>query len=229
MLLKELRRFFSGLSKVFVALRYHFFARHQQIKRFQQKTWVRLAVLAVAALFVFRNEWGLSLGLPAASNSAMTAPSNGEKLSVAQPVALGPERAAHRSATLRQLDDAQVQAYVKRFARIARLEAQRYGIPASILMAQALSESWAGTHPASQQFNNHFGAPFSGKSYASAWENWREHSMFIARKHPEMLRYSKDYGKWAKALQQSGYSTQKRYARTLTSIIDKYHLYTLDQ
>ena len=48
-------------------------------------------------------------------------------------------------------------AYVRRFAKVARAEMQRYGIPASIKLAQGLIESNAGESPLARRNHNHFG------------------------------------------------------------------------
>lgn len=224
-LVKAIRRFFLGIQQIWVAIRYYFFFRHAQLVRFQQKTWVRLTVLALVFLYVFGRE-----GTGFSTNGLFSGPGTGEeRMGMAQPVTLLEEDAFFRSAGIRQLDDQKVRQYIKRFNKIARLESQRYGIPASVLLAQAISESWAGDHPAARESNNHFGRIFSDKSYSSAWENWRAHSIWMSRKYPEMLRQNKDYEGWAKVLQQSGYSLQRRYAKTLVGIIEKYHLYTLDE
>ena len=47
--------------------------------------------------------------------------------------------------------------YVKRFAKVAQGEMHKYGIPASITLAQGLLESNAGKSPLANKYNNHFG------------------------------------------------------------------------
>ena len=224
-LIKAVRRFFFGLQQIGVAIRYYFFYGQTRLLRFQQKTWVRLAVLGAVFLYVFGSP-GSGLDLSGLFSGPKVAE---ERMGLVQPTLLQEEETYFRSATVRQLEDQKVRQYIKRFNKIARLESQRFGIPASVLLAQAISESWAGEHPAAMEVNNHFGQVFSDKSYGSAWENWRAHSIWMSRKYPEMLQHRKDYERWAKALQRSGYSSQRRYAKTLVGIIEKYHLYTLDE
>jgi len=48
-------------------------------------------------------------------------------------------------------------AYVKRFYKVAQTEMKKYGIPASITLAQGLIESNAGESRLSRKNNNHFG------------------------------------------------------------------------
>jgi len=224
-LIKAGRRFFLGLQQIGVAIRYFFFYRQTQLVRFQQKTWVRLLVLALIFIYIFGKD-GISLPF---SGQASIAGREEERMGLLGPFAKQGENAFYRSATVRQLEDQKVREYIKRFNKIARFESQRFGIPASILLAQAISESWAGEHPAAIEGNNHFGRIFSDRNYSSAWENWRTHSIWMKRRYPDMLESKRDYERWAKALQKSGYSPQRRYAKTLIAIIEKYHLYTLDE
>jgi hypothetical protein len=225
-LFKAGRRFLLGLQQIWIAIRYHVFFRQLQLARLRQKTWVRLSVLVIAFLYVFGKDGAGSLisGIFSSSNNS------GEELGIVQTVSRQSTDGSYfRSASVRQLEDAKVRAYIRRFYKISRLESQKFGIPASVQMAQAISESWAGEHPAALENNNHFGRPFSDRAYPSAWENWRAHSLWIARKHPELLQNGKDYKRWARALQKADYSHQRRYSQTLVGIIEKYHLYTLDE
>jgi hypothetical protein len=225
-LIKAGRRFLLGLQQIWIAIRYHFFFRQLQLVRFQQKTWVRLSVLVLAFFYVLGKDGAVSLigGLFSSSQGV------GEELGMVHQVSRQAEDGAYfRNASVRQLEDTKVRAYIRRFYKISKLESQKFGIPASVLMAQAISESWAGEHPAAVEGNNHFGRPFSDRVYPSAWENWRAHSLWVARKYPELLQHGKDYKRWARALQKTDYRHQKRYSRTLVGIIEKYHLYTLDE
>ena len=225
-LIKAGRRFLLGLQQIWIALRYHFFFRQLQLVRFQQNTWVRLTVLILAFFYVFGKDGAGSLigGLFSSSESG------GEQLGIVQLTGQQATDGAYfRNASARQLEDVKVRAYIRRFDKISKLESQKFGIPASVQMAQAISESWAGEHPAAQEDNNHFGRPFSDRTYPSAWENWRAHSLWIAREYPELIQNGKDYKRWARALQRKDYRHQKRYTKTLIGIIEKYHLYTLDE
>jgi flagellum-specific peptidoglycan hydrolase FlgJ len=47
--------------------------------------------------------------------------------------------------------------YIEKFAPVAVLHQQKYGIPASITLAQALLESQAGQSGLTARSNNHFG------------------------------------------------------------------------
>ena len=131
--------------------------------------------------------------------------------------------------------------YVKRFAKTAITEREKYGIPASITLAQGLLESDAGDSRLSVESLNHFGIKCRSKCkgctcrnytddsaydmfrvFESAWESYREHSILLtgARyKHLLALEVT-DYKNWAHGLKKAGYATDKRYAEKLITIIE---------
>jgi flagellum-specific peptidoglycan hydrolase FlgJ len=141
--------------------------------------------------------------------------------------------------------------YIKRFSKVAQEEMKRYGIPASITLAQGLLESNAGTSPLAVHNQNHFGikcfekhcgkghcANFSDDShkdffriYQTVWESFRAHSKFLQkdRYKPLFKLKSTDYKGWAKGLQKAGYATDKRYGEKLIRLIEAYELHRYDR
>ena len=140
-------------------------------------------------------------------------------------------------------------AYIDRFEIVAKTEMSKFGIPASIKMAQALLESNVGKSKLSQKNNNHFGLKCFSKicsknhcsnmsddhhkdffrNYSSSWESWRDHSKFLnSERYLHLQSYGNDYKKWAEGLQKAGYATDKNYGRKLIKLIEKYRLYDLD-
>lgn len=141
-------------------------------------------------------------------------------------------------------------AYVKRFSSVAKSEMKKFGIPASITLAQGLIESNAGESKLAQQNNNHFGMKcFSKKcskghcsnftddshkdffrKYKSAWESYRSHSnMLMGKRYKNLRKHGKDYKAWAYGLKKAGYATDKRYAQKLIHIIEELKLYQYDK
>lgn len=232
-LIRAIRRLWIGLMKWYTAFRYQIYFYHSQVRLFFRKTSVRLAILGLAVLFVFRQDMRFSILIPALGRIEAVPSAEGgtrrDQMSMAHPVALSGSSASFKAAGVNQLDPARAEAYIQRFEKVARLEMDRFGIPASILMAQALADSWAGAHTASVEQNNHFGKPMAGKNYTSAWENWREHSMLLAREYPQLLMNGRDYKAWAKGLERSGYASDRRYSRKLLDLIDRFQLQRLDQ
>jgi flagellum-specific peptidoglycan hydrolase FlgJ len=152
-------------------------------------------------------------------------------------------------ATTGQLTDEMVSTYVAHFAPVAVAEAEKYGIPASISLAQGLIESRAGTSGVAVECNNHFGIKcFSShhrgccikfrddnntdsfRRFEGAWGSWREHSKLLSSgRYVKLHQYGrKDYQSWANGLQTVGYATAGHYSKTLITIIEKYELYKYD-
>lgn len=140
--------------------------------------------------------------------------------------------------------------YIRRYESLALEQQAKYGIPASIKMAQAILESDCGNSRLARQANNHFGIKckrdWTGgtirhdddernecfRSYASAEESFRDHSVFLERSP----RYQKlftldplDYKGWAYGLKEAGYATNPRYPQLLIRIIEDNKLYLLDE
>ncbi|MEL6943556.1 MAG: glucosaminidase domain-containing protein, partial [Bacteroidota bacterium] len=130
-----------------------------------------------------------------------------------------------------QLESNQVEAYIKRFAKVAIMEQQKFGIPASIKMAQGLLESQAGQSNLSKETNNHFGRIFNSESFGTAWESWRAHSQMMTHensKYRSLLRYGKDYKSWAAGLDNLNYSDYANYGKALIQLIEQYEIHRLD-
>ncbi len=126
---------------------------------------------------------------------------------------------------------------------------EKYGIPASVKMAQALLESDAGNSRLAVQANNHFGIKCKStwrgetidhdddargecfRKYDSAEESFADHAEFIS----SSARYERlfaldpmDYKAWAQGLKDCGYATSPQYAQSLVRMIETHELYRLD-
>ncbi|MFT4758597.1 MAG: flagellum-specific peptidoglycan hydrolase FlgJ [Saprospiraceae bacterium] len=139
--------------------------------------------------------------------------------------------------------------YVERFARVAIAEQERFGIPASITLAQGLLETDAGASRLVNESKNHFGIKCRKKCkdctcrnykdddefdmfrvFNSDWESYREHSNLLStRRYVHLKNLSqKDYKGWAKGLKKAGYATDENYAKKLVRIIETLDLYQFD-
>ncbi|MCO6487138.1 MAG: glucosaminidase domain-containing protein [Phaeodactylibacter sp.] len=142
-------------------------------------------------------------------------------------------------------------AYVRRFAKVAQAEMEKYGIPASVKLAQGLLESDAGKSPIARKNNNHFGIKcFSrncGKGhcsnfqddthkdffriYPSAWESFRAHSLMLkqnGRYQPLFSLPATDFRAWAQGLSEAGYATDPDYAEKVVRLIEELDLQRFD-
>lgn len=139
--------------------------------------------------------------------------------------------------------------YIAAFKSVAVEEMNKYGIPASITLAQGIIESGSGNSSLARFANNHFGikctSDWKGKGYykdddkaddcfrvyKDAKESYRDHSEFLKRKrYSALFELDKnDYKNWALGLKQAGYATNPKYPDMLINIIDKYQLQQYDE
>ncbi len=141
--------------------------------------------------------------------------------------------------------------YVGRYNHVAQSEMKKFGIPASIILAQALLESNVGENKLARMHNNHFGIKCVSRkcskghctniegdshkdfyrNYESVWSAYRDHSRFLQKDRYLHLKSlgTKDYEAWAKGLMDSGYSDDESYARKLVDIIETLGLYGYDE
>jgi flagellum-specific peptidoglycan hydrolase FlgJ len=148
------------------------------------------------------------------------------------------------SEKLDAVDQAIKEAYLERFAHVAKSEQEKFQIPASIILANALLHSQGGQNDLSTDYNNHFSIPCgddwdggTGSSegvcyriYESAWMSFRNHSQYITSGNFSDLTElgATDYRGWAKGLAKRNFSEDKSLAKNLIRIIEKYGLNDLD-
>ena len=139
--------------------------------------------------------------------------------------------------------------YIETYKDVAQSNMKKYGIPASIILGQAILESGAGTAPLSEQANNHFGIKchkdWLGESikydddsiaecfrkYYNASDSFRDHALFLTKgsRYSFLFKLNKtDYKAWAKGLKAAGYATDVQYPAKLIGIIERFQLYQYD-
>ena len=126
--------------------------------------------------------------------------------------------------------------YIEQYKDAACEQMKRYGIPASVILAQGILESANGKSQLSRECNNHFGVKAS-KSwlqnggqyrlfdddkpnekfcfYASVADSYEHHSKILANsdRYKACFKLSPDdYQGWTAGLQKGGYATNKQYA-----------------
>ena len=140
--------------------------------------------------------------------------------------------------------------YIARYSDIAVEQMKKYGIPASITLAQGLLESDAGRSSLTTKCNNHFGikchSDWKGRTmyhdddekqecfrcYRNAEDSFRDHSVFLVNgaRYQSLFKLSvTDYKGWAKGLKAAGYATSPTYATKLIEIIERYGLDRYDK
>ena len=140
--------------------------------------------------------------------------------------------------------------YINKYKDIALDQEKKYGVPATITIAQGILESGAGKSGLTRNANNHFGIKAFGgwtgpvyhawddepnksrfRVYSSAAESFRDHSLFLKNNGRYRSLFSKsvyDYRGWAIGLQKAGYATAQTYAKALIGFIDSYRLYEIN-
>lgn len=234
-----LRKLWLGLKKLFVAIKYRIYRSWGGAFGTWRFSWFKLGLAAIAIFIVFKKDVQFSINMRAPANTpgvqreqvakpTRTSTKQQSEMSMPNPISIiSVERSAVPS--IQDLDEDRVKAYIHRFTKVAQVEMQKFGIPASIKMAQGIIESKAGAVENGERTNNHFGPPLANQPYESAWENWRAHSLLLRGSYPQLFELGTSYRKWAKALKDMGYSKDKRYDEKLIETIEMYQLYLLDE
>jgi len=233
-----LRKLWLGLKKLFIALKYRFHRSSGGALGRWRFSWFKLGLAVIAIFIIFKKDIQFSINMRApeanpdvpseqvAKPTAVSKKAN--EMSMPNPIAMiAKEREVEVSVD--ELDEQRVKAYIHRFTKVAKVEMQKFGIPASVKMAQGIIESRAGAVENEEKTNNHFGAPLANQPYKSAWENWRAHSLLLRGSYPQLFEHGSSYRNWAKALKELEYSKDKRYDEKLIETIEKYQLYLLDE
>ena len=145
------------------------------------------------------------------------------------------------------------QEYAELYAEYAMEQMRRYGIPASVTLAQGILESSNGQSELARKENNHFGIKATSEwiaeggryglysddkpnekfcSYDSVGDSYEHHSRFLK----ENSRYSRcfalspdDYKGWTHEIERAGYATGGHYADSLQRIIERNGLQAYDR
>lgn len=145
------------------------------------------------------------------------------------------------------------QEYAAQYAEFAMEQMRRYGIPASVTLAQGILESSNGRSRLAQNENNHFGIKATPSwiaeggryglysddkpnekfcSYDSVGDSYEHHSRFLK----ENSRYAgcfklspDDYKGWTQSIEKAGYATGGKYAENLQKIIEQNGLQQYDR
>lgn len=136
------------------------------------------------------------------------------------------------------------ESYIAQYAPLAMEQMKKYGVPASITLAQGILESGNGNSELAKKANNHFGIKCHNtwegervyfdddeknecfRKYPNVSDSFEDHSLFLKKPRYESLFELKitDYKGWAEGLKKCGYATSPTYATQLIQLIEKYGL-----
>ncbi len=138
--------------------------------------------------------------------------------------------------------------FFQQYATVAMEHQRRYGIPASVTLAQMALESGYGESELARKGNNFFGikvgsswkgarswhdddVPGYFRNYDSVWESIEDHSRLLMTDRYKRCRYydSTDYHNWLVEIKRAGYASAKDYVESCESVIKKYKLYNYDR
>jgi hypothetical protein len=148
------------------------------------------------------------------------------------------------------ISGAQAPQYIEKYKTLAQKEMLRSGIPASIILGQAILESAAGTSDLAKKSNNHFGikatpswkgrtvqsqdddaTPSSFRAYDNIDASYADHTDHIKNSgnYDGLFKLgSTDYKGWANGLKGAGYATRADYAAALIRVIEENDLKKFD-
>jgi LysM repeat protein len=147
--------------------------------------------------------------------------------------------------------------FIEAAAPAAQDSQRRLGIPASVIIAQAIHESYWGTSKLARNANNFFGikarngegsagtywmdawevingedvvVPEPFRAYNNPGESFIDHGLFFLRnsRYHGAFRFSDDPRRFAWAVADAGYATDPDYAPKLIRIMDQFDLYQYD-
>jgi len=138
--------------------------------------------------------------------------------------------------------------YIAEYSAYAMEQMRRYGIPASVTLAQGIIESANGKSYVATNANNHFGVKgeYNGnyvlanddkpnekfKKYDNVGQSYEDHSKVLMadryQKYTKDLAHD-DYRGWAAAIKKGGYATSPTYVNTICSVIESNNLQRFDQ
>lgn len=231
-----------------------------------QRNWFKFAIAAFLVFILVKKDLSFSINMRAPVEQQKQQPTKKAKKEKSEELMTDTKGIAEKSETnlldvssvfsskkggssafdaLQKVDDATIQHYLKRFARVAVSESEKFGIPASVILANATLQSYAGQREIAIQGNNQFALTCTSdwqggkkeldgtcyRTYENAWTSFRDHSYYITTGRMSNLKNLKNenYKTWAKALEKANYSNDKKYASQLIKVIEKYELTKLDE
>jgi hypothetical protein len=241
---------------------------------FAGRHWLRLLIIGVALFLLSDKQvnFNLRLGAPPPAKTITPAGKPAETPALApaanheqpvltdaepKPVAQTPEKAGFlerfnlfgsgepsKYDRLTRQEEQVIAAFIRRFSNVAQAEQEKFGIPASITLANALLHGQAGDAPAAKTYLNYFALgcedDWSGatgrvsgrcvRSYENAWTSFRDHSLHVTSgKFSAMRQFSEtDYRRWAAGLEELNFNATDDLAEQLLRTIDRFQLFRFD-
>lgn len=217
------------------------------IWEFLKKHWFSAALLALLLLAFARKNVRINVGDTAAPAKKEQPEKYTREQAVAQNSSLLNLGAGGASAPVPfpETDDAEAMAFLKRFSQVAVAEQKKFGMPASVLLACAYVNSFAGRRDCTVQAANYlavrcsadWGGPVvtcSGacyRQYNTPWESIRDFNVQLSKRewYAHLKKSAKNnWRAWLKTLAEKGVSDVENFEKEAVKVIQKYQLNELD-
>lgn len=143
------------------------------------------------------------------------------------------------------VEEAATVAFLKRFAQVAVTEQEKFGMPASVLLACAYVNSFAGRRACATEANNYLAARCSAewsgpemddsgtcfKKYETAWESIRDFNVSHSRKdwfEALKMKSNRDWKTWVRGLATHRVSDVENFEKEMVRVIEEFRLFELD-
>jgi hypothetical protein len=234
---------FKGMKKPIVAAKAAFLRNTALQASIRQIPWIPIGLIVLAGTVLLYKDLNFNINLSAPTGGGGSGVAGGSSV-VPQPISN-----PNSDVLFSGVQDQKNRSYIRAYSELAMNYHRAYGVPASILLAQALIDSNAGENVAATLNNNHFAIQCHSKNcrkghcssldkgehkafyrkYKSVDDSWRAHSLMITTGKYRELTNSKDYQYWANSLQQLSFNDADEYAKKLIRLIQNYKLGVLDK
>ena len=214
---------------------------------FIKKRWFTLALLLILFIAVLRKNLRCEMDpkAPAVGQSKEKFTDEGASAKGAALLNLGGDGSAQKL-RMPEIDETTAVAFLKRFGHVAVAEQEKFGMPASVLLACAYVNSFSGRRNCALEANNYLAirctedwngptANYSGacfRQYNTAWESIRDFNNSLHQNNWYIkLKKSagNDWKAWVKGLAKHEVSDVENFEAELKEVIQAYRLFELDQ
>lgn len=228
------------------------------IEAFLSKNWFQLALLGIILIAVVKNADNKHM-LPSMSEMALNQQGSAKSPAI-QTMGLSFVSELFNNSSISRFEkpktveaivkkpsvdrakyDSRISAFIDRFSEVAVQEHAKYGIPASITLANGILLSDLGKSTLASEAQNYFMVPctrsWDGDSmeindgcfrwYDSPWESFRDHSLFVKQETGNTVAASNlSLVQWSKVIESIGWTNLK--AHDILRAIKKYNLTEFD-
>ena len=226
----------------------------QKVQRFIKVHWFTLALISLLFFAIAKLKMDKQADRPR-HNPVITQPEMNldskpqkfteSEISLGEGSLLGEFSNKNTTKHLPELSQKTSVAFLKRFGRVVVSEQEKYGVPASVLLATAYVNSFAGTRDCALHANNYYAlscANVRGEQYQengicklkvkTAWESFRAFNLLLAAQ-PWIKQAKSDAGTnweaWLPILAQHQISDVENFEKEARAVILKYNLQDLDR